>query len=233
MSTIFKNLLAISIAILPINIIMIWYRLTQTENFSTTDMTVYPLVFGGGISVLILLLNKYLIKDSFKETFNSGKGTWYWDIAVGLALTAIYFAMFFIERATLYRWIPNHNPPNTELIDTMAELANNPLLLIIWFGPVLWIGIALFEELSRVFLLKCLWNINKNKNWHVVAIFLASALIGVAHLYQGTAGIISIGIKSVIISFYFYKYRRLLPLIISHALYDGFQFAFFVLQFQE
>ena len=106
MSTIFKNLLAISIAILPINIIMIWYRLTQTENFSTTDMTVYPLVFGGGISVLILLLNKYLIKDSFKETFNSGKGTWYWDIAVGLALTAIYFAMFFIERATLYRWIP-------------------------------------------------------------------------------------------------------------------------------
>jgi len=222
MSTIFKNLLAISIAILPINIIMIWYRLTQTENFSTTDMTVYPLVFGGGISVLILLLNKYLIKDS-----------WYWDIAVGLALTAIYFAMFFIERATLYRWIPNHNPPNTELIDTMAELANNPLLLIIWFGPVLWIGIALFEELSRVFLLKCLWNINKNKNWHVVAIFLASALIGVAHLYQGTAGIISIGLKSVIISFYFYKYRRLLPLIISHALYDGFQFAFFVLQFQE
>jgi hypothetical protein len=25
---------------------MIWYRLTQTKNFSTTDMTVYPLLFG-------------------------------------------------------------------------------------------------------------------------------------------------------------------------------------------
>ena len=233
MSTTFRNLLAISIAILPINIIMIWYRLTQTENFTTTDMTVYPLIFGGGISVLILLLNKYLIKDTFKETFNSGKGVWYWDIATGIGLTVIYFTMFFIERATLYRCIPNRNPPNTELIDTMADLANNPLLLLIWFGPVLWIGIALFEELSRVFLLKCLWNINENRNWHVVAIFLASALIGIAHLYQGTAGIISIGLKSVIISFYFYKYRRLLPLIISHALYDGVQFAFFVLQFQE
>ena len=233
MNTTFRNILAISIAILPINIIMIWYRLTQTENFTTTDMTVYPLIFGGGISVLILLLNKYLIKDTFKETFNSGKGVWYWDIATGIGLTAIYFTLFFIERATLYRWIPNRNPPNTELIDTMAELANNPLLLLIWFGPVLWIGIALFEELSRVFLLKCLWNINKNKNWHVVAIFLASTLIGVAHLYQGTTGIISIALKSVIMSFYFYKYRRLLPLIISHALYDGVQFAFFVLQFQE
>ena len=233
MNNTFRNILAICIAILPVNIIMIWYRLTQTENFSTTDMTVYPLIFGGGISILILVLNKYLIKNTFKETFNSGKGTWSRDILIGIGLTVIYFAMFFFERATLYQWIPNRNPPNTELIDTMVDLANNPLLMVIWFGPVLWVGIALFEELSRVFLLKCLWNINNNKNWHFAAILLASTLIGVAHLYQGTAGIISIGLKSVIISFYFYKYRRLLPLIISHGLYDGLQFAFFVLQFQN
>ena len=228
-----RNILAICIGILPINIIMIWYRLTQTENFTTTDMTVYPLLFGGGSIILILVLNKYLIKDTFKETFNSGKGTWYWDILIGIGLTALYFAMFFIERATLYQWIPNRNPPNTELIDVMVDLANNPLLMVIWFGPVLWIGIALFEELSRVFLLKTMWNMNDNKDWHILAIFLASTLIGVLHLYQGTAGIISIGLKSLVISFYFYKYRRLLPLIISHALYDGFQFAFFIIQFQR
>ncbi|RKY46811.1 MAG: hypothetical protein DRP88_05810, partial [Candidatus Neomarinimicrobiota bacterium] len=89
------------------------------------------------------------------------------------------------------------------------------------------------EELSRVFLLKCLWNVNDNKNWHIAVIFLASTLIGVAHLYQGTAGIISIGLKSIIMCFYFYKYRRLLPLIISHALYDGAQFTFFIIQFQN
>jgi len=67
----------------------------------------------------------------------------------------------------------------------------------------------------------------------MTAILLASALIGLAHLYQGTAGIISIGIKSLIMGFYFYKYRRLLPLIISHGLYDGLQFAFFVIQFKS
>ncbi len=228
-----RNIIAISIAILPINIIMIWYRLTQTDNFSTTDMILYPLLFGGGLIIVILLLNKFLIKDSNNETFNSGKGTWYMDILAGLGLTIIYFVLFFIERSTLYQWIPNNKPPNTELIDTMAYLSNNPLLLIIWFGPVLWIGIALFEELSRTFLLKCLWNINKNKNWQIVAIIFASSLIGIAHLYQGTAGIISIGIKGVIVSLYFYKYRRLLPLIVSHALYDGIQFAFFVIQIQQ
>jgi len=227
-----KNILAISIAILPINLIMIWYRLTQAENFSTTDMIVYPLLFGGGTVLLILLLNKFLLKDTFKTTFNSGEGNWYWDILFGLGLTVIYFVMFFLERATLMQWLPRSNPPNTELINVMIDLAHNPLLMIIWFGPVLWIGIALFEELSRTFLLKCLWNSSENRNWQVAVIFLTSAFIGVVHLYQGLAGIISIALKSVIMCFYFYKYRRLLPLVLSHGLYDGLQFAFFVIQFR-
>ncbi|RDY61710.1 CPBP family intramembrane glutamic endopeptidase [Flagellimonas nanhaiensis] len=233
MSKTFRNILAVFIAILPINLIMIWYRLTQTENFSTSDMIVYPLVFGGGSCILILLLNKYLVRNSFKETFNSGKGTWYQDVLIGLGITVIYFILFFIERATLYQWIPNHNPPNTELLDTIRDMATNPLLLVIWFIPVLWIGVALFEELSRVFLLKCLWNINENSYWHITVIFLTSILIGATHIYQGTAGALSIGLKSVIVCFYFYKYRRLLPLVISHALYDGIQFAFLILHFQN
>jgi membrane protease YdiL (CAAX protease family) len=232
MNKILRNIFAVSIAILPINLIMIWYRLTQTENFSTTDMIVYPLLFGGGSIVLILLLNKYLLNENFKATFNSGKGTWYWDVLIGLGLTVIYFAMFFAERATLMRWLPRNNPPNTEVINVMIDLANNPLLMIIWFGPVLWIGIAFFEELSRTFLLKCLWNTSDNKNWHIAVIFLASTLIGITHLYQGLYGIISIGLKSVVVSLYFYKYRRLLPLILSHGLYDGLQFAFFIIQFR-
>ena len=212
---------------------MIWYRLTQTENFSTIDMTVYPLLFGGGTILLILLLNKYLIKYTFKETFNSGQGIWFRDILVGIGLTVIYFGLFFLSRATIYQWIPNNSPPNTELIDTMIDLANSPLLMIIWFGPVLWIGVSLFEELSRTFLLKCLWNINDNINWQIFAIILASSLIGIVHLYQGPAGIISIGVQSLVAGFYFYKYRRLFPLIIAHGLYDGIQFAFFVIQFQN
>lgn len=233
MNKAFRNILAISIAILPINLLMIWYRLTQAQSFSTTDMIVYPLLFGGGSILLILLLNKYLVQASFKTTFNPGKGNLPADVTAGLALTAVYYGMFFVERLTIYQWIPQNNPPSTELIDMLVDLANNPLLMLIWFGPVLWIGIALFEELSRVFLLKCLWNINTNKNWHLTAILLTSTLIGVVHLYQGTAGIISIGLKSIVICLYFYKYRRLLPLIISHGLYDGIQFMFFIIQIRQ
>ena len=223
MSSIVRNLLAVSIAILPINFIMIWYRLTQTEGFSTTDMLIYPLIFGGG---------SVIFRATFKSTFNSGKGTWYYDVLIGLVLTVIYFVMFFLERSTLYQWIPNNNPPNTEIIDTIKYISNRPFLILIWFGPVLWIGVALFEELSRTFLLKCLWNISDKKGWELLVIFLASTLIGIVHMYQGTAGIISIGLKSLVACFYFYRYRRLFPLILSHVLYDGLQIAFLIVQIQ-
>jgi len=80
--------------------------------------------------------------------------------------------MFFLERATLMQWIPRSTPPDTELIDAMIELANNSFLMVIWFGPVLWIGIALFEELSRTFLLKCLWNTSKKQELAYPCYFL-------------------------------------------------------------
>lgn len=164
---------------------MIWYRLTQTENFSTVNMIIYPLLFGGGSIVLILYLNRYLLKQDFRSTFNDVEGSFTNDVLVGIGLTVIYFALFFIERFTLMQWIPSGGPPNTELIDTIIEMSHNPLLMILWFGPVLWIGIALFEEISRVFLLKCLWNISEDKSWHIMAILITSMLIGTVHLYQG------------------------------------------------
>lgn len=226
----FSNIISICIAILPINLIMIWYRLTQTENFSTSDMFIYPMIFGGVSIALILLLNKYVVKDTFKATFNIGKGNWYKDVFSGVILAAISFFLFFVERQTLMLWLPNNNQASSEVVDVLINIAHNPLLLILWFGPVLWIGIALFEELSRVFLLKCLMNISNNKNWHFVAILLTSILIGSVHLYQGLAGVIGIGIKSIIFCIYYYRYRRILPLIISHVLYDGLQFAFLAIQ---
>ena len=69
-----------------------------------------------------------------------------------------------------------------------------------------------------------------NENCPFLAIPLTSILIGSVHLYQGLAGIIGIGIKSVIFCIYYYKHRRIFPLIISHVLYGGLQFAYLVMQ---
>ena len=158
-----KYVLAVAIGVLPMYLIMIWYRLAYETVFTTSEMLAYPMIFGGGSIVVILMLNHYLLKGKLKD-FNTGEGTWYTDVLVGLALTAVYFAMTFIEQRTLAGWLPAGPPPSPELFDMLRDLIQNPLLLAIWLGPVLWIGVVLFEELSRTFFLNCLWKVNKNVN---------------------------------------------------------------------
>ena len=224
-----NSILAICIGILPFNIIMIWYRLTHVDGFTTHDMLVYPLIFGGGIILLIMALNKYLLKQKINE-FNPGIGKWYWDIIIGLGLTAIYFLLMFIERATITPLLPSGKPPSQEVINMMIGLANNPILLAIWLGPVVWIGVAIFEEVQRVFFMNCLWQLTKNKYLELFIILFVAVIWGFMHLYQGPFGIISVSIQGLIMGIYYYKFRRIWPLIISHALYDSIQIIMFVVQ---
>jgi membrane protease YdiL (CAAX protease family) len=224
-----KSILAICTGILPVSIIMIWYRLTHADAFTTNEMLLYPLFIGGFNILLILALNKYLLKGLLSD-FNPGTGKWHMDIIAGLALTAIYFLLVFIERATVMRFLPQGKPPSPEVINLMTDLSNDPLLLAIWLGPVVWIGVALFEELQRVFFMNCLWQLSKNKYWEIFTIIFVAMAWGFMHLYQGPFGIISVSIQGLVMGFYFHKFRRIWPLIISHALYDSIQIIMFVIQ---
>ena len=224
-----KNILAIIVGVLPVNVILIWYRLTHNEVFSASDMLLYPLIFGGGNILLILALNKYLLKGKIND-FNSGRGNWYWDISAGLVLTVICFLCIFIEQATIAPLLPTGKPPSLEVIKLMTDLAKNPVHLAIWLGPVVWIGVALFEELVRVFFLKCLWALSNRKSWEYLSILFVAAFIALAHLYQGAFGIISVGIQGLLLCLYYYIFKRIWPLIISHALYDSIQIIMFVIQ---
>lgn len=231
MSKNLKNILAICVGILPLNIVMIWYRLTHAEGFTTIDMLLYPLLFGVGNTLLILALNKYLLGEK-AGVFSPGEGKWYLDILAGLGLTILFFLLVFVERATLSGILPQGAPLSREVINMMTDLARSPLLLAIWLGPVVWLGVALFEEISRVFFLNCLWGLSKKKAWEFSTILLVSATAGLMHIYQGAFGIISISIQGLVMGFYYYKFRRIWPLIISHALYDSFQIIMFVVQVQ-
>jgi hypothetical protein len=129
--------------------LMIWYRSHQTSGFASIELIVYPLLFGGlGICVL-LLLKRYFLEEPLRD-FNSAPGTIGSDILWGLALTAIYFLLFYIERHTLSGLLAFR--PNMELLGLMLDMREHPWMMLVWFGPVLWIGIALYEELVRAFL---------------------------------------------------------------------------------
>jgi membrane protease YdiL (CAAX protease family) len=207
---------------------MIWYRNHQSTGFASVELIIYPLLFGGlGICVL-LLLKRLFLKEAIRD-FNAGKGTLGSDILWGLALTAVYFILFQVERLTLTDLLAF--TPNRELLGLMLDMRDNPWMVLVWFGPVLWLGIALYEELVRAFLLTSLWSFSGRLVWAIAAIIIAAALVGITHWSQGPYGIVTIAIKSIVTGVFYYRHRRLFPLVLAHALYDGLQVGMLLLTY--
>ena len=201
-------------------LLMVWLRTHQATGFASIELIAYPLLFGSVGIVVVYALKKYLLGESIAE-LNSGDGRLLTDVLWGLALTATYFALFFVFRYTLRDILAF--TPNFELLNLMLDMRQQPWLVLLWFGPVLWVGIALFEEVLRTFLLSELWKFSPSHAWVLTAIVLVAALTGLTHLSQGPYGIVTIAIKGVVIGIFYFRVRRLFPLVLAHVLYDGLQ----------
>ena len=223
-----KSLLALTLIVaIPFGF-MIWYRSHQSTGFASIELILYPLIFGGGSIIILYLLKKYFLKENISD-FNSANGNLSTDIIWGLGLTIMYFILFYVERATLSNILSFRS--NQELLNLMLDMRKNPVLLVLWFGPVLWIGIALYEELIRVFILTTLWQYSKSQFLIFFVIVISALIIGFAHWSQGSYGVVTIAIKSIVSGYFFFKVRRLLPLIIAHVLYDGIQVALLLITY--
>ena len=215
-----KRVIALLLAVGFPATLMIWYRVHQSSGFASIELILYPLVFGSlGIAVIASLKRFYL--DESLATLNSGDGGLGGDILWGLVLATISFLLFFVARFTLSDILAF--TANPELLGLMLDMRERPWMVVLWFGPVLWIGIALYEELIRTFLLTELWTFSVARLWVSTAVLMAAVLIGLVHWSQGPYGIVTIAMKSTVIGAFYYYRRRLLPLVIAHVLYDGLQ----------
>lgn len=224
-----KSFLALSIVVFIPFALMLWIRNHQSSGFASIELIAYPLLFGGGSIIVLLALKKYYLKEPLSD-FNAGYGNWISDIFWGIFLTVLYFIIFFLGRITLADILQFNS--NQELLGLMLDMRENPLLVFLWFGPVLWIGIALYEELIRLFMLTTMWTWSKNYIWAITVIFISAAIIGLAHWSQGSYGMVTIGIKSLVSGFFFFKKKRLMPLVYAHVLYDGLQVGMLLLTYQ-
>ena len=217
-----KRILSILFVVLLPFALMIWYRNHQTTGFAARELIWYPLLFGGtGIGIIYVVKTLFLKEDL--NDFNYRVGSWTKDLLWSIVLLGIYFLIFFLGRITLSDVLEFR--PNLEMLDLILEMRKHPWMIILFFGPVLWLGVALFEELLRVFLLSSLWKFNQSKIWILTTILLAGILFGLVHWSQGPYGIVTISIKSLVSGFFYYKIRRFWPLVIAHAFYDGIQVA--------
>ncbi len=214
----FVQLLAATIGLAPVATVLVWMRLRQDEPFTVQDLMVYPLVFGGGTIILIALLLRFLCREPL-GALNQGPGSWRSDVLGGLGLFGVFALLAVIQQFTVARWFPQEPAP--EIGNLIAEMSESPLLMAVWLGPVVWIGVAAFEELARVFLLTRLWMTWPSIGARWAAVVASAVLFGLAHAYQGAAGVISTGLMGFIAACFYMARGRIWPLIISHALYDS------------
>ena len=205
----------------PMAAIGIWMYLLRDTAPTLNGMLLGPLLGGGSLIFWILFLHFLVCGDGPTGLGFRVRG-WWIDVGLGVGLSVGLLAFHFGFNATVARLLPPR-PPVEEMIELLGGLARSPWLLAVWLGPVVWIGVALFEELQRVFLLRRGWLVwgGPVGKWGVI--LGVSVLVGVAHGYQGTAAILSIGIMSVFKGWFFMATGRVRALIVAHALYDSVQ----------
>jgi membrane protease YdiL (CAAX protease family) len=213
--------LAAAAAVAPMAAVSVWMYLLRESAITIHEMMLGPLLIGGGLIFWILFLQVLVCGDELAGLGLRVGRPWL-DVGLGVGLSVALLAFHFGFGATVARWLPPR-PPVEEMIELLSGLARSPLLLAVWLGPVVWIGVALFEELMAAFLLRRLWRVWNGPVGKWAVVLVVSALIGVAHGYQGSAAMVSIGIMSVFKGWVFMATGRIRALIVAHAIYDSAQ----------
>ena len=225
------QVLAVVAVCAPIYVFVLWTHLSQ-QTITLRELFLYPLLLGGGNVVLILLIYRFICGERI-ASLNLKTGRWFTDVLVGILLAAVFLGLLVVQQVMQSRWLPRRaGPPPQELMTLFQGIVNNPLLLAIWLGPVAWLGVAAFEELSRVFMLNRLWTIWSQSfgRWFLLAI--SACLFGLIHIYQGPASVVAIALQGFLYGWYYMRYGRVWPMIIGHALYDSIQVIQVVVAFQ-
>jgi len=215
------QLSAAAAAIVPMLLLTVWMYLLRDSAPDLKEFFLGPLLFGGGMIFWLLFLHLVVCRDKLQTIGFKISGFWL-DMLLGIGLGIGFLLLKSLSQPLLNSWFAPR-PPSPEIIQLIRGVSNDPWLLALWLGPVVWIGIAGFEELWRVFILRRLWQVFESTRGRWIVLLLVSALIGIAHGYQGPAAIVSIGFKSVLMGWFFMQTGRARALIVSHAIYDSVQ----------
>ncbi len=150
------QIFAVAFVCAPLYLFALWTHLSQ-QVITLRELFLYPLLFGSGNVAIVLLTYRFVCGERI-TTLNLKGGKWFVDILTGVVLAAAFLVLLALQQIAQSRWLPHTSgPPPQSLITLFRGIANDPLLLAIWLGPVAWLGVAAFEELSRVFVLNRLW----------------------------------------------------------------------------
>jgi membrane protease YdiL (CAAX protease family) len=198
------------------------FQIQNDNPLTARDILFNTIVIRSIMIIVLLVVLRFLYGEKYRD-LNRKAGTWWKDTLGGIALAALTLGTKVLLDNPINNLFPRQ--PDSGLGQFFNEMVENPLIFALMIGPALIIGAGIGEELDHVFLLTRLWNLSSNKAWRWIAVILTAVLLGLAHLYQGTAGVISTGISGLIMGIYYLFFGRLNVMIIAHYLHDAIQLA--------
>jgi membrane protease YdiL (CAAX protease family) len=215
------QILGAALAAVPLMALAVWMYVVREESVTLAMMLGGPLI-GGGILILWTLLIHRAVCGDRPSSLGLRTDRWWLEGVLGVGLAGVLLALHVGLNPLLARLFPPQPPPE-EILELLAGLSRSPGLLALWLGPVVWMGIAGFEELWRVHLLRRLWRVLPGRAGRWAVIVGCAALVAGVHLYQPPAIMLSIFLLSVLKGWYFLKTGRFWSLVVAHALYDSVQ----------
>ncbi len=185
---------------------------------------VYTLIV---IAVLLLLL--WFLCGEKPEVLNLRPGAWWKDLLGGIVLVGLTLSLKYVLDPTIARYFHRASDSESGIGGLVNTLAGNPWLCALFLGPVLFIGVAGSEELTRVFFITRWMKISSTKLWLVLGVILSAVLFGLNHVAQGTAGVISVTLNGLIMVLWYLRFGRIFHLIVAHYLYDAIQIGLVVI----
>ncbi|MET0930030.1 MAG: CPBP family intramembrane glutamic endopeptidase [Aeromicrobium sp.] len=199
---------------------------TAALNSSQDNREVFDFVYqvlGIGFALVPVALALYLLsRDPVKERVTRrlgiDRGHARFDLLSGVGLLALIgipgLGFYFIGRA----------------FGITAEIIPAPDLAYWWTGPLLIVAALKNAILEEVIVVGYLMTRLKSFGWTTAAtIVTAAALRGSYHLYQGIGPFFGNFVMGLVFGYFFHRTKRVMPLIVAHALIDVVAFVGYLL----
>jgi len=188
----------------------------------------YATIYTFLVLAVLLLLLRFLCGEK-PSVLNLKTGTWWKDILGGLGLVAITLTMKITLDPMIGSFFYRASDVESGINSLMDTLTGNMWLFALFIGPVLFIGVAGSEEVTRMFFITRWMKIFPSKVWLGLGVFMSAALFGLNHIAQGPAGIISVALNGLVMMLWYLRFGRVFHLVIAHYLYDAIQIGLMVI----
>ena len=220
------QLLAVALGVLPLYSSLVILQLKSNRTIPIQGFTFYLAVISPLSIVIVLLLLRFLCGEKPRD-INLRQGKLSSDLLAMLILTTVILLTNVVSTYFLSELLPD-SPSSTSVTNLFEELASNPGLLVLFAGPLFLLGAA-SEEVVRVLLLSRLWKVWPSTPARLASVVISAVLFGLIHLYQGPVNATWTAIFGLILAFYYLRFGRAAPMILSHYMTNALQIVLFAL----